>query len=282
MFQKVKDELVSASEKLNIEKVFELAPIYLLPQNEDCSDNIQYSLEQLLSELDSKGIVSEKDGACIRLSAEKGSIDIINSAGFGLYDDYGKFKKTLDQWLQDIGLKYHFYQGIVLLSVKKIKDLILEDVWCEQLFRHIKYYKNHFLFIISFDEKEIKDAESLMGKSFFCETIMPTKKTEKDYNEHITSLLEQYDTKLSEDAAICLTEILKKYYSDINYKIIDLWIKQILWNMLKNSGSDMTLNEIDLSETMLAEIVKSSKSETTGFSIGFITSENKAFFTHYS
>ncbi len=269
MLKKTKDDLINASKKLGSEKALEFSPIYLIPQKNNSTEILIYSLEKLMTELDKNAVLSEKNGTCIRLCADFGIGDIVNSIQPGFYDDSGNFKKTLEYWINEIGLRYHVNQGIVLIDLKQTKDLFSEKVWCEQLFRHIKRYKKHFLFFVSFDESDSKEVKNWIEKFFFCETIEVKTITEDDYIAFFKLQLEQYGIQTGDNCAAALKSLLSKYKSDINYTVLDIWLRKIVWDVLKSTDSTPILQNNDLSEDTLSEIIKNFKSDSSTVKIGF-------------
>ena len=269
MFQKITNDLINAAAKLESEKVIMAAPIYLLPQKDYSYAMLRYSLEQLMIELDKHGVISEKDAAVINLYAENGSTDIINSVQAGLYNDSGKFKKTLEQWLGDVVQRYHVNMGIVLISFPRVKDILSDEIWSDQLFRHIRCFKSRFLFFFTFDESDLKDIRAWVGKSFFYETIELEEPSDDDYIDRFAMFFKQYGFTISVKAVEKISQILKRHCSDIDYTVLDLWQKQIIWNVLTANGSDTSLNEKYISEDELVKIIESRKTNKSGVKMGF-------------
>ncbi len=269
MLKTITSELKNAAKKLNSEKVIKASPIYLLPQKNSSNEPIRYSLEQLMIELDKHGIISEKDSAFIYLNAEHGSADIVNSVQPGLYDDSGKFKRTLEQWLGNIVQKYHVNQGIVLISFSEVKDILSDEIWSDQLFRHIRCFKNRFLFFFSFDESDLKDVKAWAGKSFFCETIELEEPGDDDYIDSVVMSLNQYGFTVNVKAVEKFSRILKRHRSDIDYSVLDIWQKQIAWSAITSSESNSSLNEKYILEDELVQIIENRKSDKSGVTMGF-------------
>ena len=269
MFQKITNDLINAAAKPDTEKVIMAAPIYLLPQKDYSNAMLRYSLEQLMIELDKYGVISEKDTAVINLYAENGSTDIINSVQAGLYNDSGKFKITLEQWLGDIVKRYHVAQGIVLISFHRVKDILSDEIWSDQLFRHIRCFKSRFLFFLSFDECDLKDIKAWVGKSFLCETIEPEEPSDDKYIENFDLLFKQSGLTIGVKAVEKISQIIKRHRSDIDQTVIDLWQKQIIWNVLTTNRSDTSLNENHISEDELVQIIESQKANKSGVKMGF-------------
>ena len=210
-----------------------------------------------------------KNAAVISLYAENGSTDIINSVQAGLYNDSGKFKSTLDQWLGEIVQKYHVDRGIVLISFSRVKDILSDEIWSDRLLRHIRCFKSRFLFFLSFDECDLKDIKAWVGKSFFCETIELEEPSDNEYIVNFDLIFKQSGFTISVKAVEKLSQILKRHRSDIDYTVLDLWQKQIMWNVLTTKGSDTSLNEKHISEDELVQIIESRKANKSGVKMGF-------------
>jgi len=269
VFQKIIDDLINVSKTLNAKEMIEASPIYLVPQQSTNDETLPSALDRFMIQLDENGIISEKDSVCIRLFAEQGSANNVNSVCLGLYNDTGIFKKSLEDWINDIGLRYHLNHGIVLITLKQIKDIIADDIWYEQLFRHIKRFKNRFMFFISFEESELEDTANWIGKSFFYETIAAEKTTTEEHLKYILHLFEQYKIRIDEDAKKKLETILKDHQTVIDNTVVVLWQQTIIWNMLKRTDSNTILNQEYLSEDLLDDIIKRRKEEKPGIKIGF-------------
>ena len=150
-----------------------------------------------------------------------------------------------------------------------MKDILSDEIWSDRLFRHIRYFKSRFLFFLSFDECDLKDIKAWVGKSFFCETIELEEPSDDDYIDSFAMTFKQYGFTVNVKAVEKLSQILKRHRYDIDYTVLDLWQKQIIWNVLTANGSDTSLNEKYISEDELVKMIESRKANKSGVTIGF-------------
>ena len=64
-------------------------------------------------------------------------------------------------------------------------------------------------------------------------------------------------------------KILKRYRADVDYAVLNLWQKQIIWNVLTANGSNTSLNEKYISEDVIVQIIESRKANKSGVTMGF-------------
>ena len=156
-----------------------------------------------------------------------------------------------------------------MISFPRVKDILFNEIWSDQLLRHIRCFKSRFLFFLSFDECDLKDIKAWVGKSFFCETIELEEPSDDDYIDSFAMTFKHSGFTISVKAVEKLSQILKRHRSDIDYTVLDLWQKQIMWNVLTTKGSDTSLNEKHISEDELVQIIESRKANKSGVKMGF-------------
>ena len=156
-----------------------------------------------------------------------------------------------------------------MISFPRVKDILFNEIWSDQLLRHIRCFKSRFLFFLSFDECDLKDIKAWVGKSFFCETIELEEPSDNEYIVNFDLIFKQSGFTISVKAVEKLSQILKRHRSDIDYTVLDLWQKQIMWNVLTTKGSDTSLNEKHISEDELVQIIESRKANKSGVKMGF-------------
>ena len=269
MFEIIKDDICKVKEKLGLEKMLENAPVYLLPQKADTVNAVSYSLQQFMIDLEKSDVFPSKGNSLFHFFVEEGTSELGITTKLGMCDSLGRFKTNLEQWVVDLTLKYYIKGGIVLMSLTKPDDVIQDKIWCEQLFRHMRKYKNRFLFFISFEEKETERVQDWIGKEFLIETVPVKVPTEDDYYNHFACKCEQFGLQLGEDAESKIKSLINKYFSDVNYRTFDLWHEYTMWNFLKKNDESSVLQNEDLSEEILVKITKNNHNKKNTKKIGF-------------
>jgi len=255
LFSKICNELKIAGKYISKENILGSSPIYLFSVNKE-SNIIQIDeLKKLLLSFEENEIFLSDSDDVIVLYPDYGITENGMTSIPGLYDDCGNFKNTIEQWMVYLNIKCSISQGIVYLCPDCIDVILSEPLWFKKLMRQIRHYKEKFLFIIGTDENHIEDIYRIMKKEIFCRkiTVTPTKKTV--YIQMMESIFLKSCIAISTDVNTLFSNIIDKYYDEIDTCVIELWLKNVIWNFISNEKSDFSFETDDLDEEILKQFI---------------------------
>ena len=266
MIEKIKDELYRISKKMDAEKLFELSPVYLISNYSSDFCYLQYLLDDLQNDMEERNIIhlNSQILLCLSLAYDSQRIQ------YGFYDELGNFKSTLEQWISSISMRYHFDHGIILINIENLKEIEKNYLWWKQFFSDIRRYKKDFLFFISCYEPDMTALQNFLEKEIFVIRYELRSFTAQDYFDWCIVQLEKYSVKLDKEGETVLKNLFVKYEQDINYHLLELWIKSLLWSYYTSNHTDKILPLQYLSENTLIKIMDNCKKYEILSKIGFM------------
>lgn len=99
MFKGIAEELCRAAKKIEKDNLLMAAPVYLFFAKENSMEYADVSLEQLLSLLEGQNLLSWQTARWMELSLEYGFGEIDTQERLGFFDQLGRFKTSLQQWM---------------------------------------------------------------------------------------------------------------------------------------------------------------------------------------
>lgn len=238
MFKGIAEELCRAAKKIEKDNLLMAAPVYLFFAKENSMEYADVSLEQLLSLLEGQNLLSWQTARWMELSLEYGFGEIDTQERLGFFDQLGRFKTSLQQWMSYLNTEHQVGQGIVLIHIHCFstsdskKELSLEMVWWRQFFRQMHRYKRDFLFLVQTEEKDFAAIWELFDKECFCCEAEIRQPETSDYVEYFQHNLERIGLYMNQQSEKVLTELLEQYKECINSRILDKWQKEVVWEFL--------------------------------------------------
>lgn len=266
MIEEIREKLCRIGEKLNRENLFELSPVYLILNCTDDYNYLQYLLNDLQFNLEEKSILDSRHHILLCFSMAYNT----REAQSGFFDESGRFRPNIEQWLSYISMRYHFDNGIILIHIENLKDMENDCLWWKQFFSDIRRYKKDFLFFISCEKDDITTLQNFLEKEIFITRYELRNFTVKDYLDWMIVQLENYSVSLDEEHKTELKNLFTKYERDINHHLLELWMKSLLWNYYSSNQADLNLPLHCLSEDLLIKIIDRYKEYEKNPKIGFM------------
>ena len=267
MFQKIMDELCKVGDRQGDQLAPEMVPVYLFAVDERSGNyDLSAPLEQLLGELEERGLFSVQADGCLILSLEYGLSEGDIRERLGLVDETGRFRPTLGQWMENLMLQHRVSQGIVLLRVDWSKEQQAEGVWWKRFFRQLHKYRKQFLFLFQVNQSDLNEIEEWLGKEFFCRKVEITRPDAQGYLQHFENGLEKYSLKLLEKDRKFLLSLLQKYEDRLSHQTLEKWLREIVWEyFLEEPKGKKTLSGYLREEALTKHIIGKNMQATIGF-----------------
>lgn len=265
MLKEIRDALFRIGENVQKEKLFELCPVYFLTHHESNNGYIQDLLNALLCDLEDKELFISKSNTLLYYHLSYNRTD----SQLDLFDESGNYKKSLEQWLSYVSMKYHIESGIIMVSIDGDEPNMQDYLWWRQFFSDIRRYKKKFLLFISCDSSFSAVVHSMFEKEFFTMPYQLDSFTVDDYFHWCIAQIGEYPIELNETAKTGLKNILSKYRSDINHHVLKIWLNTLLWNYYSKNGFGEFIFFDCSSEELLGRIIERCRKDSS-LRIGFL------------
>lgn len=261
MFDSLRDGFYRLKKEIGTEQIFKISPVYLL-NGQISLKYIQYWLDQFRFDLEQSGGML-KSSTLISLSLLYNP----KSTELGFFDESGKFKVSLDQWLSFIIDRYHVECGIILINIPDINYIIHDYIFFKQFVNDVRKNKKYFLFFIF--SNEIEKIEPLLSTELFSIYYNVSSSTTDDFVNWVIKEFKENHISIAEVDRSTLKMLLDKYENIITLKMIDIWINTMIWNYYISEKCDKCFLEPEKSEDILVEIIEKNRASKNEVKIGF-------------
>lgn len=270
MFKRIADEMCSVNRNIGREKVFAMAPAYLVATDKEDEESLNYSAEQLMLLLEKEKLFSEQTDDYFTLTVEYGVPEEQVHERLGLVDEFGTFKSSLEQWICYLNLQHQVREGIILIQIDWQRELMTERAWWKRFFRQMNRYKSDFLFLFYTGEKDAAQLQEWIGRKTFCCRLETRKLQVADYVRTFKRGLEKIEFSMDKKGEEVLVKLLEQYKDKMNGCILKQWQQELIWDYLLEEQPEGQKNRIFLAEYLTEEsLTKHFKSHHNTIGIGF-------------
>lgn len=262
MFDSLRDDFYRVKKETGIEKAFELSPIYLL-SGQTGLEYIRYWLDKFRCDLEENGGML-KSSTIVPLSLSYNS----KLSELGLFYESGEFKDSLDKWLSFVLARYHVECGMVLIEIPRVDDVLHDYIFFQQLLNDIKKHKKTFLFFIL--SNEIEKIEPFLSTEMLSIYYNVSNSTTDDFVNWVIKEIEENNMSISDADRSILKMMFDKYENNVTLKMIEVWIKTLLWNYYISKNDDGCFLLPESSEALLVEIIEKNCVRRQKLKIGFL------------
>ncbi|MCR5782386.1 MAG: hypothetical protein K6G90_06565 [Clostridia bacterium] len=264
MFESITNDLCRIKTKLNREKAFELSPVYLLSDQTGNHKDLLFFLNLFRSELEKNGCISKSSiFTAFSISYNIGELK------FGLADESGNFRGSLDQWLTYYKNRFHIECGIVLIDIPCFSDVPKDHAWRKILAKEINENKTDFLFFISVKDTEIENTETLLLPEVFTVRFEMTDFSIDDYTYWFAAKAKENGIIISETDKTTLRDLFARYEHDLNRQTAELWLKELLWLYYTSENDNACFLPPELTESSLIRSIEKNHRKVYMSGIGF-------------